>query len=194
MCKSDLHEKYIIRHKILEYLIIKLDEYAPEDAGKYLNVTKTNIRDVATSIQYPYREVYKYHHIMHYNDPQIRCEASQNNKHHFIILEEAGLAAYADEYWLNMGRKEKLEENSIKASLTVNRLIWFTFLIAVSSVAFQALTYFNDSGKHDLVQQLQSRDTLILSLKSKLLQIENAQRHTTSGKNPSKNALHDSTQ
>lgn len=97
-----MHEKYIIRHKILEHLNKKVDRRLGID--KDLNLSNMPLVELAKELDIDWPLLQKYHYEMH-NYHQIKC-FNKGDKH-YIGLEEDGLFAFHDEFWLNEGEKEE---------------------------------------------------------------------------------------
>jgi hypothetical protein len=143
-----IHEKYVIRHKILEYLNSKIVYYENSDKVINLNDTNTPFQEVVDAIGVPFKKAYKYHHALHIKDEEhVLC--STHDKIQYIGIKEDGIAAAIDEYWLREGQKELNERIYDKTKWVVPIL---ALIITAISLSYSAYTTRQSSNKVELIR------------------------------------------
>jgi hypothetical protein len=128
------HEKYLIRHKILEYLAAKSVYYENGDKVVNLNDTNMSFHLVCEKICVPYEKAFKYHHALHVKgEEHVLCTVKDGIP--YIGLLENGVAAAIDEYWLREGQKELNERVYDKTKWIVPVI---ALIVTVASVLYSA--------------------------------------------------------
>lgn len=144
-----IHEKYVIRHKILEFLNSKIVYY--ENSDKVINLNDSNIpfQEVIDAIGVPFEKAYKYHHAFHIKDEEhVKCSTHKGIQHIGIL--ENGIAAAIDEYWLREGQKELNERIYDKTKWIVPVI---ALIVTIGSILYSAIKVQGMQGKVNKVQE-----------------------------------------
>ena len=145
----NIHEKYVIRHKILEYLNSKIVYYENTDKIINLNDTNTPFQEVIDVIGVPFEKAYKYHHALHIKDEEhVLC--STHNGIQYIGIMENGIAAAIDEYWLREGQKELNERIYDKTKWIVPVV---ALIVTIGSILYSAIKVQGVQEKVNKVQE-----------------------------------------
>jgi hypothetical protein len=92
----------------------------------------SNFEDIAAALNIDVHELREQHYGFHsVEENHVKCSGG---KHFLMTLEQAGIFAYTDEYWLREGRKEMNERiyDYTKWSLPVLSLIISLFALYIS--------------------------------------------------------------
>ena len=130
-----------------------------------LNKTWTSLSDIAAELEIDPKVLKRYHEGFHSfgkGNDHVRCE--DRNGVFMIGLEERGLAAYLDDYWLREGQKEL---NERIYDITKWLLPVIAILITAGSLGFTVYTTVQNKNKIETIQkeldtikQQQKPDTL----------------------------------
>jgi hypothetical protein len=113
-----------------------------------LQPAQADIKHLAKEINIPLDEVSAFHHALH-NENQVTCRKSGNNS--IISLEENGLHAFIDEYWLRQGEKETLERRQTESVIATNKMtiinIVITIIFSIIVTTIQVCSYNRETKK-----------------------------------------------
>lgn len=138
--------KYIYRHRTLKYLYDKIKNEPLHHTD--LRKSWSNFNDIATHLKIDAKTLKEYHEGFHFVDKEhVACKSS--NGHFLIGIEEAGVAAYLDDYWLREGEKELNERiyDKVKWMIPIAAL-----LITAFSLAFTVYTIQRTRNKVELIE------------------------------------------
>jgi hypothetical protein len=100
-----MKQKYKNRHKILKYLYEKIKDEPLANID--LTKSRTNFIDLAQALKIDVKTLAEDHYGLHQLDEGHVC--CSGGKHFEMSIDESGIFAYTDRYWLREGRKEMNE-------------------------------------------------------------------------------------
>jgi hypothetical protein len=132
-----------MRHQILKVLNKKLNSNHELTIKRELNNSNMKIDDLLKELNMPYQEFQNCHLAMHFaKENQLKCTVNDNGL--VVGLEEAGVAAFVDDYWLREGNKDLNERIYDKTKWLIPLL---ALLITATSLTYAAYTTQQNSKK-----------------------------------------------
>ena len=129
-----MKDKYVYRHKILKYLYGKLKDEPLHRTN--LKASWTNFNEIASHLKINAALLKEYHQAFHsFEKDYVACKSS--NGWFLIAIQEAGVAAYLDEYFLREGEKEVNER-------IYDKVKW---IVPIVALYFSKYTFLNSSDQ-----------------------------------------------
>ncbi len=100
-----IKKKYVYRHKMLEYLYSKIKDEPLHRTD--LKRSKSSFKEMADFLKIDARLLKEYHQSFHgFDDKEDHVKCFEEGGEYIIGIDEPGIRAYLDDYWINEGEKD----------------------------------------------------------------------------------------
>ena len=118
-----IKKKYVYRHKMLEYLYSKIKDEPLHEVD--LKKSKSSFKEMADFLSIEPKLLREYHQSFHgFDDKEDHVKCFNERGEYVIGIDEPGIRAYLDDYWINEGEKDLNER-------IYNKTKWVVPLIAL---------------------------------------------------------------
>lgn len=118
-----IKKKYVYRHKMLEYLYSKIKDEPLHEVD--LKKSKSSFKEMADFLSIDPKLLREYHQSFHgFDDKEDHVKCFNERGEYIIGIDEPGIRAYLDDYWINEGEKDLNER-------IYNKTKWVVPLIAL---------------------------------------------------------------
>jgi len=127
-----IKKKYVYRHKMLEFLYEKVRNEPLHSTD--LKKSKSSFKEMADFLKIDARLLREFHQAFHgFKDDEDHVKCFNENNEYIIGIQEPGIRAYLDDYWMNEGEKDLNERiyNKTKWIIPV-----FALLITAASLMY----------------------------------------------------------
>lgn len=131
-----ISKKYLYRHKMLEYLYSKIKNEPLHEVD--LKKSKSSFKEMADFLSIDPKLLREYHQAFHgFDDKEDHVKCFNERGEYVIGIDEPGIRAYLDDYWINEGEKDLNERiyNKTKWIVPV-----FALIITIVSLSISITT------------------------------------------------------